>query len=71
MVPRVARPPRPGASQESRFKQWTRTFQLENQIWYSAYPELTVGNIINNAKIREQAVGDLDEQGAQEWLKRL
>src|SRR5690606_32285748 len=35
-----------GAAQEATFKQWTRTFQVENQIWYSAYPHLTVADVL-------------------------
>lgn len=57
-----------GAAQESTFKQWTRTFQVENQIWYSAYPHLTVENVLDNAKIREGAVGTMNEEEARAWL---
>ncbi|MBS2019248.1 MAG: hypothetical protein JST00_40670 [Deltaproteobacteria bacterium] len=57
-----------GAAQESTFKQWTRTFQVENQIWYSAYPHLTVENVLDNAKIREGAVGTMTEEEARAWL---
>lgn len=57
-----------GAAQESSFKQWTRTFQVENQIWYSAYPHLTVQNILDNARIREGAVGPMTEEEARAWL---
>ncbi len=44
-----------GASAEATFKQWTRTFQVRNPIWYSAYGHLTVTNVLNNANIRELA----------------
>ncbi len=44
-----------GASSEATFKQWTRTFQVRNPIWYSAYPTLTVSNVLRNASIRELA----------------
>lgn len=57
-----------GAAQESSFKQWTRTFQVENQIWYSAYPHLTVQNILDNARIREGAIGTMTEERARAWL---
>jgi len=57
-----------GASQEARFKQWVRTFQVENQIWYSAYPHLTVENILANARIREGAVGTMTGEEARAWL---
>ena len=38
-----------GATDEERFKSWTRCNQLPTQLWYSAYPELTVFNIKQNA----------------------
>ena len=60
-----------GASKESSFKQWTRTCQLENQIWYSAYRDLTVGEVLKNATLREGAVGDMSEADAQTWLEML
>ena len=60
-----------GASKESEFKQWVRTCQVENQIWYSAYPELTVLDVLRNAKVREGAAGSMNEEQAQAWLARL
>lgn len=60
-----------GAAQESTFKQWTRTFQVENQIWYSAYPHLTVQNILDNTRIRQGAVGTMTEDEARAWLALL
>jgi hypothetical protein len=61
-----------GASNEAPFKQWTRTFQRRNQIWYSAYGNLTVTNVLNNAKIRELASGPMnDDAEALRWLALL
>ncbi len=61
-----------GASAASTFKQWTRTFQVRNQIWYSAYDGLTVTNILRNAKIRELAGGAFEsEADASAWLALL
>ena len=57
-----------GAAREAAFKQWTRTFQVQNQIWYSAYPHLTVSDVLTNARIRERATGTMDERDAQAWL---
>jgi hypothetical protein len=42
---------RDGATDEERFKSWTRDHQLPTQLWYSAYPDLTVFNIQQNARI--------------------
>jgi hypothetical protein len=60
-----------GAAHEATFKQWARTFQVDNPIWYSAYPDLTVTNILGNAKIREGAAGAMTEAEARAWLARL
>lgn len=60
-----------GAAKESSFKQWTRTCQVENQIWFSAYRDLTVGDVLRNAKLREGAVGEMTDEEAQAWLDQL
>lgn len=60
-----------GAAKEASFKQWARTFQVENQVWYSAYPDLTVTNILDNAKLREGATGRMSESEARAWLALL
>jgi hypothetical protein len=60
-----------GASKESTFKRWVRTFQVENQIWYSAYPHITVSNVLANAKVREGAAGPMTEEQARAWLACL
>jgi hypothetical protein len=60
-----------GASKESSFKRWTRTFQIENRIWYSAYKNLTVSDVLRNALVREGATGDMTEREARAWLARL
>ncbi len=60
-----------GARAEEPFKHWTRTCQLPNQIWYSAYPELSVDEILDNAWIRERCRGTLDEAETRAWLSRL
>jgi hypothetical protein len=40
-----------GATDEDNFKAWTRSHQIPTPLWYSAYPELTVRNIRQNAKV--------------------
>ncbi len=60
-----------GAAREAEFKQWTRTFQVKNQVWYSAYKDLTVTNILDNARIREGAAGEMSEDEALAWLSLL
>ncbi len=60
-----------GAAKENAFKQWTRTFQVENRIWYSAYKTLTVSQVLKNASVREGASGDMTENEARDWLALL
>jgi hypothetical protein len=40
-----------GATDEDNFKAWTRSHQVPTPLWYTAYPELTVRNIRQNAKV--------------------
>ncbi len=60
-----------GAANERNFKRWTRTWQLDNQLWYSAYPRLSVDAVLENASIREASVGDLDDDELRHWLEQL
>ena len=61
-----------GASAEATFKQWTRTFQVRNPIWYSAYDDLTVTNVLRNAEIRERSGGALEsDDDVRAWLALL
>lgn len=41
-----------GAYDEEHFLAWSRNSELSTQIWYSAYPELSIKNINNNSRIR-------------------
>ncbi len=60
-----------GARDEQRFKAYARFSQARTQLWYSAYPNLSVENIANNRAIRQQLFKPLDETGTRAWLKRL
>jgi hypothetical protein len=60
-----------GATDEQRFKSWTRDHQIFTDVWYSAYPDLTVDNINNNSFIRIGLAGNLSPEETQEWLARL
>ena len=61
-----------GATQEAAFKQWARTFQVRNQIWYSAYPDVSVQNVLDNARIRELAGRPMrTTRRARRWLELL
>jgi len=60
-----------GARNEQRFKDYLGNHQIENQVWFSAYPHLTAVNIANNAAIRDGLRGRMTESQAQDWLNRL
>jgi hypothetical protein len=60
-----------GATDGTLFKAWARDNQVNTNVWYSAYPSLTVETIDNNSAIREQLVSSLDEASAREWLWRF
>ena len=61
-----------GARDEERFKAWTRAHQVTTQLWYSAYPELTVRNIVENRKLcSELQRGFSTEAAAAAWLQHF
>lgn len=60
-----------GATDEEAFKTWTRAHQVPTQVWYSAYPNLSVGDVLKNAEIRELLAQKLDPQSAQRLLALL
>jgi len=60
-----------GATDEERFKAWTRAQQTPTDVWYTAYKTLTVKNIINNKEIRKGLSGNLTKEQTLEWLRRL
>ncbi len=41
-----------GAYDEEHFLAWSRATELSTQIWYSAYPSLSIKNVNNNSQIR-------------------
>jgi hypothetical protein len=60
-----------GARDEVAFKAWTRAYQVPTQVWYSAYPLLSVGDVLKNARIRELLGQRLDSARAAELLSLL
>jgi hypothetical protein len=59
-----------GAHDEQAFKTVVRNNQYPCQVWYSAYPRLTVKNILNNHAIR-QGIDGSSKESTEEWLKRF
>jgi len=60
-----------GARKEQRFKDYLGNHQIENQVWFTAYPQLTAVNIANNEAIHDGLQGRMNERQARVWLKRL
>ena len=60
-----------GAGDGPRFRQWARANQCRTEVWYSAYPELTMPAIDNNSAIREGLSRTLDAEETQRWLTRF
>lgn len=60
-----------GAYDEEHFLAWARQYQIPTQIWYSAYPYLSIKNIVNNSLIRSELSKNLNERQAEQFLKRF
>lgn len=60
-----------GATNEGAFKAWTRAHQVPTQVWYSAYPTLSVGEVLKNARIRELLGSVLTPQSSEQLLAML
>jgi hypothetical protein len=60
-----------GARRELKFKRWVRRQQIRTQVWYSAYPDLSVANVQNDSDLRRglQGLRGLEERRA--WLRRV
>ena len=60
-----------GATDEERFKAWSRAHQRPTQVFYTAYPELSIAALNNNTWIRcglHHAPGAIDLRA---WFRRL
>jgi len=60
-----------GSRDERAFKDWVRGHQIATQVWYSAYSDLTVRQINQNTAIHAGLYGNLTQQQARMWLRRL
>jgi hypothetical protein len=60
-----------GARREHHFKYFQRRHQLPTQVWYKAYPGLTLADLERNARIRQGLERDLSDVEALAWLKLL
>lgn len=69
--PRTSNLVQGGARDEQRFKDYARGMQFYTQLWYSAYPPLSVVNVQNNATVRAGLWGEMDSKALDEWLRRF
>lgn len=60
-----------GATDEERFKYWTRKHQIPTQVWYSAYKTLSVVNVINNNEIHQGLFKKMNHDETIAWLRKL
>jgi hypothetical protein len=60
-----------GAAREAKFKAYSRRSQTRAQVWYSAYPDLTILNINNNSRIRAGLTAKMTEAEAEKWAELL
>jgi hypothetical protein len=60
-----------GAYDQEHFLAWSRYFQIPTQIWYTAYPRLSIKNINNNTFIRHELLKNLNEKKAKKFLQRF
>ncbi|MEO8844679.1 MAG: hypothetical protein ABI591_34390 [Kofleriaceae bacterium] len=60
-----------GATDEERFKQWTRDHQIVTQVWWSGVPLSTVQNVRDDIWLRRRLGTNLDDKGLTAWLRRV
>ena len=53
--------PEGGAKEEAKFKQWVRDHQTKAELFYSAYPEHTVQDVLKALRVRTKFEELLDE----------
>ncbi|MDD5364249.1 MAG: hypothetical protein PHR30_02820 [Gallionellaceae bacterium] len=61
-----------GARREGCFKKYQRAHQVPSQVWYDAYPGVTLNDMRRNRRIREGLEqGEMGEDQALAWLRLL
>lgn len=62
--------PTPGFA--GRFKRFTRSRQVRSLLWFSAYPNLSMANIVSNARLRDGLFKEsMSDEEAEAWLEHL
>ena len=60
-----------GAYDEEHFLAWSRSTELPTNIWYSAYPDLSIKNVNNNSRIRVMLAKNLSEKKARKFFELI
>jgi len=60
-----------GAYNEEHFLAWSRDTELPTDIWYSAYPELSIKNVNNNSWIRVLLQKNLNKKKAKKFFELI
>ncbi len=60
-----------GAYEEEHFLAWSRDSELSTQIWYSAYPELSIKNVNNNSRLRVMLSKNLSNRKAKKFFELI
>ena len=60
-----------GAHDEQTFKTIVRQYQYPCQVWYTAYPTISISNILNNSAIRKGLSASMNEDQLKVWLRLL
>lgn len=60
-----------GAYDEEHFLAWSRDTEIPTNVWYSAYPDLSIKNINNNSLIRVQLMKSLSARQAAKFLQLI
>ncbi|MEP7143926.1 MAG: hypothetical protein ABI707_13685, partial [Ferruginibacter sp.] len=60
-----------GAYDAEHFLAWSRYYQIPTAVWYCAYPNLSIKNVMNNTYIRNELMETPSEQTSQKFLKRF
>ena len=63
--------PEGGAQDIVPFKQYVREYQFLSQVFYSAYPDSTVQNLIRDRKIGKTIGANFDREATERWLELL
>jgi hypothetical protein len=60
-----------GAYDEEHFLAWSRHSEVQTQVWYNAYPHLSIKNVNNNSLIRCLLLKNSSDKQAADFLKLI